>query len=82
MTVLVKSSGSPDHPDQFELNSLLTPAQTDHGGTHGVTDSYLYLVIMLESLPKLEQKPHLHTIQCWDRHVSLRCMTHLVPIPT
>ena len=43
--------GGPDHPDQFELNPPLTPAQMDHG----VPDSYLYLIRILKSPPK--EKP-------------------------
>lgn len=41
--------------------------------------NYLDLIIILKSLPKEEHKPHLHNIQCVDRHVSIRYMHDLLP---
>ena len=42
------NSSGPGHPDQFELNTWLPPAQMDHG----VTDSYFYLIRILTFLPR------------------------------
>ena len=64
-----------NHPDQFELNPQLTSLQKDHG----VTDSYLYLIVMLKSLLKEERKPHLHNRQCIYKLVSLRCISDFMP---
>lgn len=47
-----------DEPDQFELNHRLKPVHMDHGGTHGVMESYLYLIIVLKSSCMEEHKPH------------------------
>lgn len=52
MTTLRKSSGGPDHPGQFVLNPQLTPALQVPGVTHGVPSTYLYLIIILKSLPR------------------------------
>lgn len=46
----------------------------DHGVTTGITGTYLFLIIILNSLPKEKHKPHLHTIERMYRHVSLRHM--------
>ena len=54
---LMKSSGSPDH---FEFKFQLRPMQVDQGVTH----SYLYLIVILKSLPKEEHKLHYHNIPC------------------
>ena len=49
--------------------------------SHGVTDSYLYLIRILKSLPKEEHKPHVQNIQCMYRHVSSgTCMTFCLPL--
>lgn len=76
---LRKSSGVPDHPDQFELITQLSPTQMDHGVTSGMTNNYLYLIIVLKSLPKMEHKPHLHNIHihniCIGIFLSGTCVT-------
>lgn len=45
-------------------------------------DSYLYLIVMLKSLPKEELKPHLLNTQCIQKHVSSRCRSNLLPTST
>ena len=69
----------PVHPEQLELNPRLTSAQTDHGVTSRMTDNYLYLIMILKSPPKEDPQPHLHSMRCVYRHVSLRSMCNLIP---
>ena len=57
MTAETKSSCGPDHPDQYERNPHFIPAEMDTDMTHGVTDSYLDLIIKPRSVPKEEHKP-------------------------
>ena len=78
MTTLMKSSGGPNHPEQFEFNPQLTPAQKDDEVTYGMPSSYLYLIIILKYPPKEEHKSHSHNTQCMCRHVSLRHMQHFM----
>lgn len=48
------------------------------GGARGGIDSYP-LIIILNSPPREEHKPHLHNTQCVNRHASLRHMCDLKP---
>lgn len=75
--VLIRPPVGPDHPDKFELNPWISPAQMDHGVTSGMTNKDLYLIIILTSPPKEKHKTYL--IQYVYRHVSLRCIVALCP---
>ena len=57
---------------QFELNPCLTPMQMDQTVTQGVTGNYTYLITILKSPPKEEDKPHLNKRQSRYRTIVLR----------
>lgn len=63
ITIWAKNSGSPGHPDQFEISSRLGFAQIDQEVISRTTDNSLYLTILLKFAPKEEHKPHLHNVQ-------------------
>ena len=69
----------PDHPDQLELNLRFMTLQTDLGMSSRMSDNYVYLIIILKPLPKLEHQSHSHNTHCVYMQVSLRHVCDLMP---
>lgn len=69
-TAWMKSSGGQTTQTRWRSTPDSPASGVGYGVTHGMTDSYVYLVIILQSAPKEELKPHTRNRQCVRGHVS------------